>query len=52
MRFGFRLGAGVVLVAGARGARRFLLDERLDRAQKWVCPALERAAHVCAGEAV
>jgi hypothetical protein len=52
MRLGFKLGAEVVLGAGAVGARWFLLGEGLDRAQKWVCQALERAGRDCAGEAV
>ncbi|MFD3404583.1 hypothetical protein ACFWUU_28100 [Kribbella sp. NPDC058693] len=52
MRLGFRLGAEVVLVAGAVGATWFLLDEGLDRAQKWVCQVLVRAGRDCAVEAV
>jgi hypothetical protein len=52
MRLGFKAGAAVVLVVGTVDARWFLLDEGLDRAEKWVCRALGRVGHFCAGEAV
>jgi hypothetical protein len=52
MRLGFKVWAAVVLVVGAVDARWFLLNKGLDRAEKWVCRALDRAGHFCAGEAV